>query len=69
MAVADEAAAQAALEKLAAPDRAVGAVAGAVECHADHAFVVRASGIDETGRDVRVVVLHAYCPQARLGKL
>ena len=52
-----EAVADAAHEELAAPDRAVVAVAGAVEADADHALVPCAA-LGEHRRDVRAMMLH-----------
>ena len=55
-------------EELAAPDGAVGAVAGAVEGHPDDRAVLgRVAVVGQAGGDVGVVVLHADQVQALVG--
>jgi hypothetical protein len=55
----DEPAFQAALKKFPAPDRAVDALAGPVECDPYDALSVGTLVVREAARDVRVVVLDA----------
>ena len=50
-------------EKLTAPDRAVRAVTGSVECHADDRLVQPVLG--HARRHVRMVVLHSHKPHSR----